>query len=179
MRLSDNPTVEVVERLACSPEQAWALVTDIELPTRADGELQRVEWLDGATAVAVGARFRGHNADPRIGEWQTESEIAEVEDGRRWVWCVGSVECPVASWGFEIEPDGDGTVVRQWAKAGTGRSPFTEFIEQHPDKEGFEVTTGVGRTGVVGVLNNGAGPTALLRLMSSAAFLVSLASPPT
>ncbi|OQQ25961.1 polyketide cyclase [Prescottella equi] len=136
MRLSDNPTVEVVERLACSPEQAWALVTDIELPTRADGELQRVEWLDGATAVAVGARFRGHNADPRIGEWQTESEIAEVEDGRRWVWCVGSVERPVASWGFEIEPDGDGTVVRQWAKAGTGRSPFTEFIEQHPDTEG-------------------------------------------
>ncbi len=28
---------------------------------------------------------------------------------------------------------------------------------------GFEVTTGVGRTGVVGILHNGAGPTALLR----------------
>jgi len=136
MRLSDTPTVEVVERLACSPEQAWALVTDIELPTRADGELQRVEWLDGAIGVTVGARFRGYNASPQMGEWQTESEIVEVEDGRRWVWCVGSVETPLAVWGFEVEPGRDGTVVRQWAKVGTGRSPLTEFIEQHPDKEG-------------------------------------------
>ncbi len=54
----------------------------------------------------------------------------------------------MASWGFEIEPDGDGTVVRQWAKAGTGRSPFTEFIEQHPDKEGAIVAhTDVGVAG--------------------------------
>ncbi|WP_433611748.1 SRPBCC family protein [Prescottella agglutinans] len=136
MRLRDTPTVEVVERLACTPEQAWALVTDIELPTRADGELQRVEWLDGATGVAVGARFRGHNASPQAGEWHTESEIAEVEDGRRWVWCVGSVADPIATWGFEVESDGDGAIVRQWAKAGTGRSPLSDFIDQHPDKEG-------------------------------------------
>ncbi|NGP05280.1 SRPBCC family protein [Rhodococcus sp. 14C212] len=135
MRLRDTPTVEVAERLACSPEQAWALVTDIELPTRADGELQRVEWLDGATGVAVGARFRGHNASPRMGEWYTEPEIIEVEDGRRWVWRVGPAEAPVAVWGFEVESDGDGAIVRQWAKVGTGRSPLSDFIEQHPDKE--------------------------------------------
>ncbi|MGZ4520182.1 MAG: amidohydrolase, partial [Mycobacteriaceae bacterium] len=30
-------------------------------------------------------------------------------------------------------------------------------------RKGFEVTSGVGRTGVVGVLRNGDGPTALLR----------------
>ncbi|GAB2661387.1 SRPBCC family protein [Prescottella soli] len=136
MRLRDTPTVEVVERLSCSPEQAWALVTDIELPTRADGELQRVEWLDGATGVALGARFRGYNANPQMGEWQTESEVVEVEAGRRWVWCVGSVEAPLAVWGFEVESDGDGSIVRQWAKVGTGRSPLSDFIDKHPDKEG-------------------------------------------
>ena len=136
MRLRDTPTVEVVERLSCTPEQAWALIIDIELPTRADGELQRVEWLDGATGVAVGARFRGYNANSQMGEWHTESEIAEVEDGRRWVWCVGSVADPVATWGFEVESDGDGVVVRQWAKAGTGPSPLSDFIAQHPAKEG-------------------------------------------
>ncbi|QCQ90539.1 SRPBCC family protein [Rhodococcus sp. SGAir0479] len=136
MRLRDNPTVEVSEHLACSPEQAWALVTDIELPTRTDGELQRVEWLDGVTEVAVGARFRGYNASTQMGQWHTEPEIIEVEQGRRWVWCVGSVDDPVAVWGFEVDPDGDGAVVRQWAKAGTGRSPLAEFVELHPDKEG-------------------------------------------
>ncbi|MFE3289931.1 SRPBCC family protein [Rhodococcus sp. NPDC059234] len=136
MRLRDTPTVEVTERLACSPEHAWALITDIELPTRADGELQRAEWLDGATGVAVGARFRGYNADPQIGEWYTEPEIIEVEDGRRWVWRVGPPQAPLSIWGFEVDPDGDGAVVRQWAKVGTGRSPLADFIDQHPDKEG-------------------------------------------
>jgi hypothetical protein len=136
MRLRDTPTVEVVERLACSPERAWALVTDIELPTRADGELQRAEWLDGASGVTVGARFRGYNANPQMGEWHTEPEIIEVEDGRRWVWCVGSTEEPFSVWGFEVDSDGDGAIVRQWAKVGTGRSPLSDFIDQHPDQEG-------------------------------------------
>lgn len=135
MRLRDTPTVEVTQRLSCSPERAWALVTDITLPTRTDGELQRVEWLDGATGVAVGARFRGHNANPQMGEWHTEPEIVEVEDGRRWVWRVGPEEGPLALWGFEVDTDGDGALVRQWAKVGTGQSPLSAFIEQHPDQE--------------------------------------------
>lgn len=59
MRLRDTPTVEVTGTLPCSPEQAWALVTDIELPTGAEGELQRVEWLDGAT----GSRSEPNSAD--------------------------------------------------------------------------------------------------------------------
>ena len=41
------------------PAVIWALVTDIDLPARFSGELQSVEWLDGATAVEVGNRFRG------------------------------------------------------------------------------------------------------------------------
>ncbi|WP_305094568.1 SRPBCC family protein [Prescottella sp. R16] len=135
MRLRDTPTVEVSTRLGCSPEQAWALVTDISLPTRAAGELQRVEWLDGATGVAVGARFRGHNSNEAMGDWHTDSEIVEVEDGRRWVWQVGESDAPFAVWGFEVDPDGDGATVRQWGKIGTGRSPLTAFVEQHPEQE--------------------------------------------
>ncbi|WP_137725546.1 SRPBCC family protein [Prescottella subtropica] len=135
MRLRDTPTVEVSTRLACSPEQAWALVTDITLPTRADGELQRVEWLDGATAVAVGARFRGHNTSAAMGDWHTDSEIVEVEDGRRWVWQVGPADAPFTLWGFEVDPAGDGATVRQWGKIAGGRSPLTDFVEQHPEQE--------------------------------------------
>lgn len=136
MRLRDTPTVEVAERLSCSPQRAWELVTDIELPTRTTGELQRVEWLDGATGVTVGARFRGHNANPRVGEWHTDPEVVEVEDGRRWVWRVGSATDPIALWGFEVDPVEGGVVVRQWAKVGGGRSPLSDFVERHPGREG-------------------------------------------
>ncbi|NLU84837.1 SRPBCC family protein [Rhodococcus sp. HNM0569] len=135
MRLRDTPTVEVSERLACSPERAWQLVTDIELPTRVDGELQRAEWLDGATGVALGARFRGYNASDQMGEWQTEPEVVEVEDGRRWVWRIGSAEAFIALWGFEVDPSKSGAVVRQWAKLGTGTSPLTAAIAQYPERE--------------------------------------------
>lgn len=135
MRLRDHPIIEVSRKLPCSPEEAWRLVTDITLPTRAEGELQRAEWLDGAVGVAVGARFRGYNADPEIGEWFTEPEVAEVEDGRRWVWRVGPAGDPLATWGFEVEPVDGGALVRQWARAGTGDSPLSEYIAQHPERE--------------------------------------------
>jgi len=136
MRLRDNPTVEVATRLPCSVDRAWELVTDIELPTRAGGELEKAHWLDGADGVVVGARFRGYNANSSIGKWHTDPEVVEVEDGRRWVWCVGHADDPVALWGFEVDADGDGAVVRQWAKLGGGRSPLTDLIARHPDAEG-------------------------------------------
>lgn len=155
MRLRDTPTVEVARTLPCSPEHAWALVTDIELPTRADGELQRVEWLDGASEVSVGAQFRGHNQSDQLGQWHTESEVVEVEDGRRWAWRVGPVEAPIALWGFEVDPAEDGAIVRQWAKMCLGRSPLSDFIEQHPDKESAIVAhrLGVWRDGITANLS--------------------------
>ncbi|MFT3661181.1 MAG: SRPBCC family protein [Gordonia sp. (in: high G+C Gram-positive bacteria)] len=137
MRLRDNPTVEVTRPLDCSPERAWELVTDIELPVRAAGELQGIEWLDGATAVAVGARFRGRNSNDALGEWHTVSTVIEVEEGRRWVWAVGPDDDePWAYWAFEVEPARDGCLVRQWARIGDGRSPLAGFVERMPEKEG-------------------------------------------
>ncbi|CAM3834506.1 SRPBCC family protein [Tsukamurella strandjordii] len=152
MRLRDNPIIEVTRKLTCSPEQAWALVTDIALPTRADGELQRAEWLDGATGVALGARFRGHNANGELGEWTTESEVIDVEDGRRWVWSVGPEGGgePWATWGFEVDPARDGAVVRQWARIGDGTSPFAAFVAAQPEKEAriIDFRLGIWRAGM-------------------------------
>ena len=71
----------------------------------------------------------------QMGEWHTESEVVEVEDGRRWVWRVGPADEPFAHWGFEVDSDGDGALVRQWAKVGTGRSALADFIDRHPDRE--------------------------------------------
>ncbi|MDX3128387.1 hypothetical protein PV367_00855 [Streptomyces europaeiscabiei] len=39
-------------------------MTDIALPARLSPELQRVEWLDGAEAPMVGARFAGVQPPP-------------------------------------------------------------------------------------------------------------------
>jgi hypothetical protein len=124
-------------RVAASPEAAWALVTDINVPAQFSPELQSAEWLDGATGVAVGNRFRGHNKHAAMGEWATESLVSEVDEGRRWVWQVFNRDGEVsASWGFEIEPGKDSTTIRQWGKMGPALSGLKGAIESMPDKEG-------------------------------------------
>lgn len=135
MRYRDCPTVEVSERIVGDPAAIWAAITDITFPVGRSPELQRVEWLDG-DHVAVGARFRGYNTNPATGNWQTDSSVVEVEDGSRWVWAVGNVEQPAATWGFEMDPTSDGAIVRQWARMGPGPSGLSAAIANMPDKEG-------------------------------------------
>jgi hypothetical protein len=138
VRYRDQPTVEVTQRVRCDVATAWKLVTDINLPARCSSELQAVEWLDGADAVAVGARFRGRNSHQAFGDWATVcevTEVEEVEDERRWVYNVIGPEGASATWGFEVEPASDGVLVRQWARMGPGPSGLTPAIVAQPQKE--------------------------------------------
>jgi hypothetical protein len=136
MRYRDHPTVQVEERISGDPSLIWEAVTDIELPVGVSAELQSVEWLDGATEVAVGSRFRGNNANSDLGEWSTESTVIEVEPGVRWVWQVNSGDDVMATWGFEVDPGRDAVTVRQWARMGPDPSGLSIAIERMPDKEG-------------------------------------------
>jgi hypothetical protein len=135
MRYRDQPTVEVTQRVRCDVATAWKLVTDINLPARCSSELQAVEWLEGANAVEVGARFRGRNTHKAFGDWATVCEVVEVENERRWVYNVIGSEGVSATWGFEVEPASDGVLVRQWARMGPGRSGLTPAIVAQPEKE--------------------------------------------
>jgi len=111
-------------------------VTDIGLPARCSAELETVEWLDGAEAVEVGARFRGRNKHEAFGDWSTVCEVVEVEDERRWVYNVAGPEGVSATWAFEVEPASDGVLIRQWARMGPGPSGLTPAIVAQPEKEG-------------------------------------------
>lgn len=138
VRYRDLPTVEVTQRVRCDVPTAWALVTDINVPTHCSPELQGVDWLDGATGVAVGARFRGRNQHEALGVWSTVCEVTEVEEGgaqRRWVYDVVGSEGVFATWAFEVEPTSDGVLIRQWGRMGPGPSGLTPAIEAMPDKE--------------------------------------------
>jgi hypothetical protein len=135
MRYRDQPTMEVTARVNCDVPTAWARVTDIGLPARCSAEVQGVEWLGGADGVKVGARFRGTNEHAALGTWQTECEVVEVDEGRRWVWNVIGPAGVGATWGFEVEPTSDGVLIRQWARMGPGPSGLTYAIKAMPEKE--------------------------------------------
>lgn len=135
MRYRDQPTIEVTQRVRCDPPTVWDMVTDINLPARCSAELQAVEWIDNASGVEVGARFRGRNSHEAFGDWATVCEVVEVEGGRRWVYDVIGPDGVSATWGFEVEPVSDGVLVRQWARMGPGPSGLTPAIAAKPELE--------------------------------------------
>ncbi|MGB6059032.1 MAG: SRPBCC family protein [Microthrixaceae bacterium] len=136
MRYRDCPAVEVETKVSGDPAAIWSLLTDITLSSRFSSELQEVQWLDGATAVAIGNRFSGRNRNDQRGEWTTECEVVELEPGRRWVWQVNGDEGVMATWGFELDPGRDSATVRHWGRMGPSASGLTAFIATMPDREG-------------------------------------------
>ncbi|MER7395924.1 SRPBCC family protein [Streptomyces sp. NPDC000151] len=146
MRYADGPAAECEIRIAAAAPRVWELVSDIGLPARLSPELHRVEWLDGATAPAPGARFTGHNRHPKIGEWQTVSQIVAVAAEREFGWAVldagGRFGAPVAdpaqamaTWRFELETASDHVLLRHSVRVGPGASGLSVIIARLPDRE--------------------------------------------
>ncbi|MFI1968738.1 polyketide cyclase [Streptomyces cinnamoneus] len=162
MRYADGPSVHEEVHIDAAPGRVWHLVTDIGLPARLSPELQRTGWLDGATAPEPGARFEGYNRHPLVGEWRTISRVVELEPERRFCWEVtdpdgrygGDPDEPLATWMFELKPEGDGVLLRQSVRVGPGRSGASLAIDRAPEKEEaiVEMRLGELRTGIQATL---------------------------
>ncbi|MDF2255664.1 SRPBCC family protein [Streptantibioticus ferralitis] len=87
-RFAQGPAAHCEVLVEAAPSRVWELVTDIGLAARLSPELRRVEWLDDATAPALGARFAGFNHHPMLGDWRTVSQIVELSPQRVFGWVV-------------------------------------------------------------------------------------------
>ncbi|MEA5363426.1 SRPBCC family protein [Amycolatopsis sp., V23-08] len=134
MKVSDCPTTQVEVRVGARPEEVWRWLLDIDLPSRFSTEFQGGGWVEGSEP-GLGARFRGRNSHPVAGEWETVSTVTGYEPARLFAWAVMDVANPAASWKFELVPDGEGTVLRQWAQIGPGPSNLTKIIATMPEHE--------------------------------------------
>ncbi len=72
-------------QVEATPEQVWALLTDITRAGEWSHENTGGEWLDGATGPVPGARFRGRNAQGTY-RWTRQCEILAVDPGRSISW---------------------------------------------------------------------------------------------
>lgn len=134
-RYADKPTVQVRTWIAAPPPRVWQLVADIELMPSMSEELQAVEWLDGATGPAVGARFIGRSRHDALGEWATTSQVIQCEPPRVFAWAVENPENPTAIWRFRLEPHDGGTELSEWMQMGPARSGLSLAIDRMPEKE--------------------------------------------
>jgi hypothetical protein len=50
-------------------------------------------------------------------------------------WAVEDPQHPTALWRFTLEPQDDGTLLRQWMQMGPARSGLSFAIDRMPDKE--------------------------------------------
>lgn len=134
-RYADNPTVQVQTWIGALPGRVWELVSDIELMPTMSQELQSVEWLDGATEPAVGAKFIGRSKHESLGEWATTSHVIECEPERVFAWAVEDPANPTAIWRFRLEPKNGGTELSEWMQMGPARSGLSFAIDRMPEKE--------------------------------------------
>jgi uncharacterized protein YndB with AHSA1/START domain len=135
MRFADGPTVQVDLLIEAPIERVWALVSDVGVPALFSTELQEGRWLDDVPEPSAGSRFVGRNQHPAAGEWETTCVVTTWEPERAFSWAVGDPDHPSASWGFELETEGQAVRLHQWARLGPAPSGLTPAIVAMPDKE--------------------------------------------
>jgi hypothetical protein len=105
--------VEVSKVIAATPEQLYALVSDLCRMGEWSPENTGGAWVKGATGPAVGAKFEGTN---QLGKkkWKTLSIVAIADPAREFAFDVTAAGMKVARWGYRLEAVDGGTNVTQY-----------------------------------------------------------------
>lgn len=111
VRVAEEEVTETA-RTEASANDIYSLVSDVTRMGSWSPENIGGRWLDGATGPAVGARFRGSN---RRGwrRWSTTCTVVAAEPGRQFAFDVEVDVVPAARWSYELEPEGDTTMVTE------------------------------------------------------------------
>lgn len=100
--------------IAAPPELVYDLITDVTRMGEWSPECYRCEWLDGATAAATGARFRGYNRLGRL-KWERTAIVDTADRGREFAFTT--VNDPSGrretQWRYTLQPSASGTLLTE------------------------------------------------------------------
>jgi hypothetical protein len=98
-----------------SPERLYQMVADLRRMGEWSPECQQVEWEDGATGPAEGARFVGHNrGGPRgLMRWSRRGRILTADAGREFAFVTEEGGRESTVWRYLFEPVAAGTRVTE------------------------------------------------------------------
>lgn len=106
------PSASAQTEISASPQEVYALVSDLPGLEKVAAEFQRGRWLGGVTEARVGARFRGTNKRAWR-RWTTTVTVTDAEPGSRFAFEVTYYGLPISRWQYDFEPSGDGCLVRE------------------------------------------------------------------
>ncbi|MFD9894940.1 SRPBCC family protein [Amycolatopsis sp. NPDC059027] len=99
-----EPTATGLIEIGASPDRVYDLVSDPGKLAGLAEEYSGHQWLGGASAAAVGARFRGNNRrGPR--RWSTIATITDADPGKRFAFDVTFLGLPISRWQYDIEQE--------------------------------------------------------------------------
>jgi Polyketide cyclase / dehydrase and lipid transport len=108
-----------------SPEEVFRTVTDLPAMGRLSPENTGGEWLNGATGPAVGARFKGRNANGAK-TWTTTVTVVEFSAPSTFAFEVNVGPAKVARWAYAVEATPTGSrVTESWTDR---RSALSKWI---------------------------------------------------
>ncbi len=118
--MSASPTVEAAVTVQAPAERVWALVSDLPGMGAFSPENNGGRWVGGATGPAVGARFRGKNANGWR-RWSTTAKVTRSQEPSAFAFEVSSFGQPVSTWSYAIEAaEGACTVTETWTDRRSG-----------------------------------------------------------
>src|SRR6185437_16567848 len=96
-------------------EHIYALVADLSRMGEWSPECRQVEWLDGATGAAEGARFVGHNqGGPRgLMKWSRHGRVVTADPGREFAFVTEEGGREGTEWRYRLEPADGGVRVTE------------------------------------------------------------------
>ena len=107
--------VEVSQEMAADAATVYDLVSDLPRMGQWSPENTGGRWLAGATAPAVGAKFKGTNKHKFL-RWSTTVTVTDATPGKRFAFNVDYLGVPISTWAYDFEPDGAGCkVVESWS----------------------------------------------------------------
>ena len=105
---TDPQRVEV--DIDANPEQVYDLLSSVTRMGEWSSECVGCRWLGGATAARQGVRFRGTSRNGWH-RWSTTSRVTVADPGRSFAFEVTYLRMPVATWRYDLSPNGRGGTV--------------------------------------------------------------------
>jgi uncharacterized protein YndB with AHSA1/START domain len=114
-RLLGPLTREVSLHVDAPAEKVWALVSDVTRIGEFSPETFEARWTRGSTGPEVGASFKGHVKRNGVGPtYWSPCQVTQCEPFEVFEFAVGTDDLTLTTWGYRLEPDGEGTKVTEY-----------------------------------------------------------------